>query len=173
VLAEEEMRKNLLTGKDIVWPAVTDGPLEGVVWTEAVLDRTGKIREMVPPIADNPGVAGAAEQGFSAMQFQPVMRNGDPVQALARISVRFKTVRPEGMETFDSARNYFEKGRRASFLAAGASTPYVLRAEFQTGTSSGIHIGRYEDTQLSATEWKRELTIGSSHLVRTQSGEKH
>jgi hypothetical protein len=98
VLTEEDLRRNLIPGKAIDWPALKNGPLEGVVWTEVVLDRTGKIREMIPPIADNPGVAEAAERGFRAMQFQTVMRNGEPVQALARLSVRFKTVRPAGTE---------------------------------------------------------------------------
>lgn len=101
-----------------------------------MLDRTGKIREMIPPIADNPGVKDAAEAGFKSMQFQPILRNGVPVQATGRISVRFKTERPAGTEAFDGARNYFERGRKASFLAAGATAPYKLQAEFQLGTAS-------------------------------------
>lgn len=135
-----------------------------------MLDRTGKIREMRPPIAENSGVNDAAEQGFRAMKFQPVLRNGVPVQALARFSVSFNTVRPTGMETFDSARAYFERGRKASFLAAGANAPYLLRAEFQTASQDGMKTGRYEDTWISAMEWKREAWFGSSHLVRSQSG---
>jgi hypothetical protein len=47
-----ELRRNLLpNGKPLAWPALTDGPLEGEVWTEVVLDRAGKIREMIPPIS--------------------------------------------------------------------------------------------------------------------------
>jgi hypothetical protein len=173
VVDEAELRKSLLQAKPFVWPELTDGPLEGVVWTEVMLDRTGKIREMNPPIADNPGVKDAAEQGFRAMQFQPVMRNGVPVQVMGRLSAPFKTVRPAGVETLDSARNYFERGRKASFLAAGASAPYVLRAEFQVGTRDGVQSGRYEDTWISETEWKRAAWLGSSHAVHSQSGEKH
>ena len=173
VLNEAELRKSLLPGKPFEWPTLTDGPVEGVVWTEVVLDRTGKVREMNPAIADNPGVKDAAEQGFRAMQFQPVLRNGFPVQAKGRLSVSFKTVRPAGVETFDSAKVYFERGRRASFLAAGATAPYLLRAEFQIGTKDGVQTGRYEDTWISATEWKREAWYGASHLVKSQSGEKH
>jgi outer membrane lipoprotein-sorting protein len=172
VLDEAELRKNQIPGKPFEWPALTDGPLEGVVWTEVVLDRTGKIREMISPIADNPGVKDAAERGFRAMQFQPVLRNGVPVQATGRLSVPFKTVRPAGAETFNSAKVYFENGRKASFLAAGATAPYLLRAEFQTGTEDGVQTGRYEDTWISATEWKREAWFGSSHLVKSQSGDK-
>jgi hypothetical protein len=173
VLSEGDLRKNLLSGKPFQWPALTDGPLEGVVWTEVVIDRTGKIREMIPPIADNPGVEGAAESGFRSMQFQPILCDGVPVQATGRLSVAFKTVRPAGTVSFDSARNYFERGRKASFLAAGATAPYILRAEFQVGTASGVQTGRYEDTWVSATEWKREAWIGPAHLVKSQSGDKH
>ena len=173
VLSEEDLRKNLLPSKPLTWPALTDGPLEGVVWTEVVLDRTGKIREMIPPIADNPGVKDAAEAAFKSMQFLPTLRNGIPVQATGRISARFKTVRPAGIETFDTARNYFERGRKASFLAAGGSSPYKLRAEFFVGSANGAQSGRYEDTWVNSTEWKREAWFGSSHLAKSQSGEKH
>jgi hypothetical protein len=173
ILSEEELRKNLLPGKPFVWPALGDGPLEGVAWTEVVLDRTGNIREMIPPIADNPGVKDAAAIGFHAMQFKPFLRNGISVQVTGRISVSFKTSRPAGTETFDSAKTYFERGRKASFLAAGASAPYHLRAEFETGTKDGVQTGRYEDTWINSTEWRREAWFGSSHLVKSQSGDKH
>lgn len=174
VLNEAELRENLQPeSKPFAWPPLADGPLEGVVWTDVVIDRTGRIREMTPPIADNAGVKDAAEEGFRAMQFRPVLRDGVPVQAWAKLSVTFKTTRPAGMETFDSARNYFERGRRMSFLAAGANAPYVLRAEFEAGTPDGVKTGRYEDTWVSATEWKREAWFGSSHLVKSQNGEQH
>jgi hypothetical protein len=173
VLDEAELSKNLLPGKPIVWPALTDGPLEGVVWTDVVLDRTGKIRETHWPISDNPGLCGAADEVFHAMRFSPIVRNGVPVQAMGRLSLPFKTVRPAGRETFDSARNYFERGRKLSFLFAGTSEPYILRADFQTGTRDGVQTGYYVDIWISATEWKREAWLGSSHLVRSHSGEKY
>jgi len=173
VLSEEDLRKNLIPGTAVTWPTLADGPLQGVVWTEVVLDRTGRIREMIPPVADNPGVKDAAEAAFKSMQFQPILHNGVPVQATGRISIRFETVRPAGMESFDSARDYFERGRKASFLAAGASAPYKLQAEFRVGTASGVQTGRYEDTWISATEWKREAWFSSSHLAKSQSGDKH
>lgn len=173
VLDETELRKNLVpNGKPFTWPALMDGPLEGFVGTTVVLDRDGKIREMTPPIGNNPGVRDAADQGFRAMEFRSVMRDGAPVQAVGPLSVPFKTVRPPGVETLDSAQNYFERGRRASFLAAGANAGYVLRAEFQVGTRAGVQSGRYEDIWLGEAEWKREAWFGSSHLVRSQVGEQ-
>lgn len=174
VLDETELRQNLLPGKPFLWPLLADGPLEGAVWTEVVLDRTGKIRESIPPISDNPGLKDAAQQQFRELQFRPVLRNGVPVQAIGRFSVPFKTVRPAGAESFNSARSYFEQGRKLSCLGAGASEPYILHAEFQAANSKGtVETGRYEDTWSSETQWKREVWFGSSHLVRAQNGEKH
>ena len=172
VLSDAELRQNLLAGTKFVWPAVKDGPLEGNVGTDIVLDRQGKIREMDATIAENPAVTDAAAAGFRTMEFRPFLKNGVPVQVVGRLNERFKTTRPPGVETFDSAQNYFERGRKASFLAAGATSPYKLRAAFQVGTSKGIQSGRYEDTWVNASEWKREAWFGSSHLVKSQSGEK-
>jgi len=174
VLDEDILRQNLLPGKPFSWPPVVNGPFEGGVGTEIVLDRSGKIREMTPPICDNPAMRDAAEQQFRAMRFKPVLRNGVPVQVVAHFFVPFKTTRPAGMEASESARTYFDRGRKISCLGAGASAPYVLHAEFQTANAKGtIETGRYENTWLSVTEWKREAWFGSSHLVRSQNGDKH
>jgi hypothetical protein len=174
VLDENELRKNLLPdAKPFVWSPVADGPFEGVVWTEIVLDRTGNVRDMIPPIADNPRIKDAADQGFRSMHFQPIMRNGVPVQAIGKLTEHFKTGRPEGAENFDCARNYFAHARKLDFLAAGATSPYTLHAEFEAGTPSGVQSGRYQDTWLKEDQWRREAWLGPSHLVRTQDGEKH
>jgi len=174
VLREDELRQNLLPGSEpFEWPTVKDGPFEGVVWTAAVIDRTGKIREMIPPVADNPATKAAADAGFRSMQFKPFLRDGVPVQAYGKLTVRFKTTRPAGMEAFDTARNYFERARKANFLAGSATAPYHLGADFQIERNDDVQTGRYEDTFLSETEWKREARLGSSRLVRSQSGENH
>jgi hypothetical protein len=173
VLSEADLRKNLASSKPFEWPALEQGPLEGQVWTEVVVDRTGHIREMIPPICDNPGLRDAAVAGFRSMQFQPFMRDGAPAQAWGKVSVKFKTMRPAGMETFLSAKEYFERGRKASFLAAGGTAPYQLRAEFNVGTPDGPQSGRYEDTWIGADEWKREAWLGSSHFMRSETGGKY
>jgi len=78
------------------------------------------------------------------------------------------------MEAFESARAYFDHGRKVSSLGSGASATYLLHTEFQTANAKGaIETSQYKDTWLSATQWKREAWFGSSHLVRSQSGEKH
>lgn len=174
VLGEAQLRKSLISGgNSFVWPAITDGPFEGTVWMKVVLDRTGKIRDIYGRVSENPKMTDAAEQGFRAMQFQPVVQNGRPVQAVGTLSVHFSASRPAGSENFDTARNYFENARKLDFLAAAAKGPYKLTAEFQAGTPTGIQNGKYEDTWLSEDQWKREAWLGSSHVARSQDGEKY
>jgi hypothetical protein len=137
-----------------------------------VVDRTGKVRDWGTLVSTNPGVNDAARAQIEQMHFEPFQQNGAPVQVVARITLAFKTVRPEGTETFDTARSYFEKGRKACFLAAAATAPYLLHTEFQSGTSKGVQTGRYEDTRASSKEWKREAWVGNSHFARSRSGVK-
>lgn len=173
-LSESHLRESLQPLQPITWPPVINGPFEGVVWTTLIVDRTGKVREMHQPVSDNPALRDAAAEVFRAMQFTPVLRDGQPVQAIGRISLPFKTARPAGTESFDSARNYFDRGRKASMLSVSSTAPYSLRAEFQTRDAKGeVATGRYEDTWLSPTQWKREAWFGSAHLVRSLVGDKH
>lgn len=173
VVAEETtLRKNLLLTEPIVWPALKDGPLEGIVTTRIVVDRTGKVREVGTILSDNPGLSETAGKAIAAMQFRPYLQNGAAVQVVSRITLPFKTVRPEGVEAFDSARTYFENGRRVSFPAAGSGQAYVLRATFQARVAAGtVEQGEYVDTWNSDTEWRREATIGKSRFVRTRHGD--
>jgi hypothetical protein len=106
------------------------------------------------------------------MQFSPYRKNGVAVQVVSRITLPFKTVRPAGMEAFDSARSYLERGRGVMFPAAGQGREYVLRATFQANMADGkVEEGHYVDTWKSEAEWKREATIGNSRFVRAQHGE--
>jgi hypothetical protein len=101
------------------------------------------------------------------------MVDGVAVQVMSQFTLPFKTVRPAGTESFESARTYFERGRHASFLAAGNGKTYVLHAEFDArGSSGAVEKGRYEDTWLSETQWRREAWYGQSHYVRSRSGDK-
>jgi hypothetical protein len=106
------------------------------------------------------------------MRFKPFLQNGVPVQVLAQITIPWKTTRPTGTETFDSARTFFERGRHAGFPAAG-NTPYILRANFEARSHSGDPAkGHYEDTFLSETQWRREAWFGESHYARMRNGDK-
>jgi hypothetical protein len=173
LLDEPTLRKNLQPMPPPAWPALKDGPLEGASTTDIVVDRDGKVRDVGTIVTDNPGLSDATREYIASMRFQPYLQNGQPVQVVSRVTLPFKTTRPAGVETFDSARNYFERARRLTSPAAGANTtPYILHATFQAATKDGIQQGAYTDTWLSATQWSREATIGKSRLARSRNGDK-
>ena len=172
VVDEPTLRKNLVSTDALEWPALKDGPLEGAVTTEIVVDRAGKVRETGSIVSDNPGLSETAGKAIAAMRFKPYLQDGVPVQVVSRATLSFKTVRPEGAETFESARTYFERGRHVSFPAAGNGQAYVLRATLQVRVAAGsVQDGQYVDTWKSDSEWRREATIGKSRFVRARHGE--
>ena len=168
---EPTLRKNLLPVDPVVWPALKDGPLEGVVTTSIVVDRSGNIRELGSILSDNPGLSESAGRAIGAMRFKPYLQDGVPVQVISRITMPFKSARPASMENFDSARNYFERGRHVSFPAFGKGQPYVLRATFQTRLAEKLEEGQYVDTWKGDDDWRREATIAKSRYVRARHGE--
>jgi hypothetical protein len=172
VVEETVLRKNLIPTEAAVWPALQDGPLEGAVTTSIVVDRAGKVREIGTILSDNPGLSETAGKAIAAMQFTPYLQDGAAVQVVSRITMPFKTVRPAGVETFDSAYDYFERGRHVSFPAAGKGQPYVLHATFQAMLSAGTtEEGRYVDTWISGDEWRREVTFEKGRYVRARHGD--
>jgi hypothetical protein len=172
VVDERALRVNLQAGKPPSWPPLRDGPLEGALTTQVVVDRTGQVREVGTIVSDNSGLADAAREQIASFRFSPYLQNGVPIQVVSRITLSFKTVRPAGIESFDTARNYFERGRFAGFPAAGNGSSYVLRATFQAQAHDGkIEEGQYVDTWKSATQWRREVTIEKSSFARSQNGD--
>jgi hypothetical protein len=173
MLDEVSLRKNLLTAAAVVWPSLQDGSLQGNFTTQIVVDRNGIVRETETGVSENGGVNDTGRQAAAALRFKPFLVNGVPVQAVSQVTLPFKTVRPAGVETFASAQTFFERARHASFPAAGAGKPYMLRAEFSVKAISGtIAKGRYEDTWASAAQWRREAWFATSHYVRSRNGEK-
>jgi len=156
----------------VVWPALKDGPLEGVLTTKISVDRSGRVRQVGTIVSDNPGVSETVGKFIGSMQFKPYLQNGVPVQVVSRITMPFKTGRPAGTESFESARAYFERGRHVSFPAAGTGPPYVLKATIQAAVAAGkVENGLYVDTWKSDNEWRREATIGTNRCVRSRHGE--
>jgi hypothetical protein len=171
---EIALRKNLVSAPSPVWPALQDGPVEGALTTEIVVDRTGKVRGVGSIVSNNPGVDDTARQVVGAMHFEPYMEDGVPVQVLSRITMSFKSARPSGSDAFDSARDYFERGRQLGFLAAANKSPYLLHATIQAKISGGVvGAGQYTDTWMSDTEWRREASIGTSRVIRARHGDKY
>jgi len=173
VLDETSVRKNLLPEEPVSWPPLQDGPLEGNVTTQLVIDRDGKVRDIGVIVSENPAIQVAGRKAASSLRFQPFLVDGVPVQVMTQFTMPFRTVRPPGTESFDSTRNYFEHGRHVAFPAFGNGTPYVLRAEFEAKAESGsVSKGQYEDTWLSDHQWRREASFEKSRYVRSRSGDK-
>jgi hypothetical protein len=124
-------------------------------------------------VSDNPGLNEAVRDWIAQVKFAPYLVNGVPVQVVSTLTLPFKTMRPAGVENFDSARNYFEHGRNPGFLAAKGGHAYQLHAEFDAkGRDGKIETGSYEDTWVNETQWRREARFGKSNYVRTRDGDK-
>lgn len=173
-LDEVSLRKNLQLGPPPQWPAVQDGPLEGLLTTTYVLvDRRGAVRDVGMILSDSPALNNAAKEYITGLHFKPFVFNGEPVQVISRITMPFKTVRPAGVDTFDSARNYFEHGRKINSPAFSGAKPYVLHATIQIYTLGGVLQGQYTDTWKADDEWKREAKIGKNYYARSRNGGKY
>jgi hypothetical protein len=174
VIDEELLRRNLVPAEPVRWPPAKDGPIEGVLTTSIVVDRTGMVREIGTIVSANPILSDSARQFIQTMRFKPYLVNGTPVQVVSRLTMPFKTARPAGMESFDSARDYFERGRKIGFPAAsGSAGPYVLRGEFtMMGRDGKLATGRYTDTWIDGDHWRREAWAASSHYVRSCKGDQ-
>jgi len=93
---ELALRKNLLLPSAVTWPMVQTGPKQGLLTTEIVVDREGRIREIGSIVGDNPAVNDAARNAISAMRFAPFLQNGVPVQVISRITMAFYAAGPGG-----------------------------------------------------------------------------
>jgi hypothetical protein len=173
VMDENSLRTNLLPIEPVSWPPLQDGPLEGNVTSQIVVDREGKVRQIGTLVSENSGVNEIGMQAIAAMRFKPFLVEGVPVQVMSQLTIPFKTVRPVGTETFDSARTYFERGRHVGFPAFGNGTAYVLLAEFDAKARDGtIAKGEYEDSWLSDKQWRRDVSFGKSRYVQSRNGNK-
>jgi hypothetical protein len=172
VIDEGTLRKNLVSVDPIVWPPLQDGPLEGNLTTQIVVDREGKVRDIGTMVSENPGIDEGGRRIIAGLRFKPFLVNDQPTQVFSQITLPFKTTRPSGTEHFESAKAYFDRGRRVNFPAAGGGKPYALRAEFEVAKSGNVEKGRYEDMWLSESQWRREAWLGNSHYVRSRNGDK-
>lgn len=155
-----------------VWPPVADGPLKGVVWTEMTIDRDGVPREVMNAISDNPGINDAATAYFKSLRFKPIMKDGHAVQVVRKIAIPFVLKRPAGMADLGSAKEAFERGRKATAPAYSATRPYILQAKVSTGITGTMLEGTYTDTWRDGTHWRREAVLGGSHVVRARDGDR-
>jgi len=172
VLVEESMlRSHLIPLAAPIWPSLKDGPLEGAFTTEVLVDREGKVREIGSFVSDNPGLEAASRDYIMSMRFQPYMDGSMATQMYSRLTFSFHTTRPAGVESFDSARTFLDRGMRSGSPAGGINkTAYVLKATFDAGTPKGVARGTYTDTWLSDTVWCREAQMDDSRVSRCRNG---
>ena len=172
LISETDLRRNLEATSPIAWPPLQDGVLEGNVTSWILVDREGRVREADGIVSENSGINDAGRQAMMNLHFKPFVRDRRPVQVYSQITLPFKTTRPSGTESFDSARNYFERGRKSSF-PAGAGKPYRLQAEFDLAGKDGKkETGHYEDLWLSDEQWIRRAELNRSQCVRSRDGDK-
>src|SRR5580693_5161149 len=94
IVEERVLLKSLLPVGPVVWPPLKDGAQEGVMTTDIVVDRAGRVREIGTIVTDNNAMSDAARRIIAKMQFTPYLQNGVPVQVVSRITMPFKASRP-------------------------------------------------------------------------------
>jgi len=103
----EEMLRKLANGRlELKWPPTRGGKTEGTLSVYVCLDRTGKVRETYALNSDNAGMAEAAQEQLSSIQFTPAKSNDEPVQAEGILTFAYKTVisDPYPELTYEQAR---------------------------------------------------------------------
>ena len=172
LIDEPTLRKNLLPMEPVIWLKIQNGPFAGNVTTWIVIDRAGMVREIDGPVSENAAVNDVGKEAVGKMRFTPFLVDGIPVQVMSQFTLPFRTTRPAGSENFESAETYFERGRKAGFLAAAQKSPYILRAEFHFGSHDGsVRTGHYDDTWLDQDHWLRKAEGGDGFCERSQDGE--
>jgi hypothetical protein len=73
----------------LVWPEIPNTRTDGVIWTDLVLDREGRIREPFQTISDNPAINNFTHDYLASLRFKPVLRDGKPVQVIRHVVLHF------------------------------------------------------------------------------------
>jgi hypothetical protein len=172
LIDETTLRKNLVPTDAAPWPSLKDGPLQGNVTSTIVVDREGKVRDVGSIVSENSAINQAGRERILAMRFQPFLQDSFPIQVVSQITVPFKTSRPAGSEIFDSARSYFDRSRKVTVLASGSQTSYDLKADFMArGHDGNAATGKYEDTWIDNSHWRRAASFGKSRYLRSRDGD--
>jgi len=73
----------------VTWPDIPNTRTDGVIWTNLVLDREGRIREPFSTISDNPALNEFMHGYLAKLQFKPMLLNGQPVQSVRHVVLHF------------------------------------------------------------------------------------
>jgi len=132
VLQEADFRSLALATPEIIWPQVLDGRTSGTASFYVSLDRTGRVREVLPVHTDNERSNDSARNQIMRWKFKPALENGVAVQAQSVLTFALNT-RAFGPPDFLSDA---EARKLASNIvepmippgAAPSGTIYTLRA---------------------------------------------
>jgi Gram-negative bacterial TonB protein C-terminal len=91
VVPEAELRGLTQQPLEIIWPQVLDGNSSGQTSYYVSVDRLGNIREVLPLSVSVERADDSARRQLMKWKFQPVLRNGAPVQAECILNFNFNT----------------------------------------------------------------------------------
>ncbi len=177
VIPEMELRKLVVTAPEPHWPDMSAGALTGAMVMRVVVDREGKVQTIDSFVSDNQGFEQTAREQLKAWRFQPYLEHGVPVQVISTLTFPFSVgkLSADGkVEHFDSARNDFDRARAIGDLRSPGASPFHMKATFDAlGTAPLTGQGVYEETWLSPTQWRREATLGDTHVIEARNGNDH
>jgi len=156
----------------LTWPSSYTFPLDGVIAIRIRLDRAGNIRELPSAISKNQRINGGAVAQIKDWKFKPYLVDGAPVEVVTTLHVPFHMkYEPLGANGREfppiSFGEHIRQYRALSDLRVEGSKPFHLRASF---VLSGEQAGKYDETWRSASDWTRQVELGSIVLRETRVG---
>jgi hypothetical protein len=91
ILQEADFRSLALEAPVIVWPQVLDGRTTGTASFYVSMDRTGRVREVLPIYTDNERSNDSARAQILRWKFRPIVKDGSPVQAESILTFKLDT----------------------------------------------------------------------------------
>lgn len=77
--------------KDVAWPTVRDGKMDGYMIVQATTDRAGQVRETSKHNSDNPGLESFGREIALKYKFKPLLVDGVPQQMVMPLVLHFTT----------------------------------------------------------------------------------
>jgi Gram-negative bacterial TonB protein C-terminal len=153
LLSETDLRALGVSTPDIIWPQVLDGATTGTAGFYISVDKTGKVREVLPVHTDNERSNDSARRQIMQWKFKPAIQNGVPVQAEGILNFTLNTRAWGPAEPLSDAE--------ARELASNRVEPLVPPG-VENGASKTIWVAVDSDGQVIeeiAAEGSPELTI--------------
>ena len=133
--------------KDVHWPPVREGRVDGYLIVHAITDRTGKVREASPYNSDdNQELAPFVRQVALQYSFKPLLINGVPEQMEMPLVLHFTTTHGQSIPALDDA----------------ASRKLITHCDLPHEIADAASAGQQIEIVFSVHEDGRMETVGSS-----------